>query len=175
MIRLETKLGVSNFKKLGGSHSLFYWKRNIYKGQTLYRMLLIVGVERSFSTMNRLCSRLCQRLTSDHLNQSFVADCTRRARDYNQSSIARNHISLALSASTPDSATSNIYLIHNVAYTVQTSQLAKFWFTFLPVLFWFSMVVSDKFLWFDFDLMVLENLKWKYEFTVYFQIEFCFV
>ena len=92
-------------------------------------------------------------------SSSFVADCTRRARDYNQSSIARNHISLALSASTPDSATSNIWFI---MYTVQTGPLDKFWFTFLPVLFWFSMVVSNNFLWFDFDLMVREMKVWVY-------------
>ena len=35
-------------------------------------MLLIVGVERSFSTMNRLCSRLRQRLTSDHLHHLLL-------------------------------------------------------------------------------------------------------
>lgn len=34
--------------------------------------LIIAGVERSFSSMNRLCSRLRQRLTPDHLDQLIL-------------------------------------------------------------------------------------------------------
>jgi len=40
---------------------------------TVYKyMLCYSGVERSFSTMNRLCTRLRQRLTSDHLHQLLL-------------------------------------------------------------------------------------------------------
>ena len=35
-------------------------------------MLIFAGVERSFSSMNRLCNRLRQRLTPDHLDQLII-------------------------------------------------------------------------------------------------------
>jgi len=34
--------------------------------------IVSVGVERSFSTLNRLCSKLRQRLTPDHLSQLLL-------------------------------------------------------------------------------------------------------
>ena len=88
-------------------------------------MLLIVGVERSFSTMNRLWSRLRQRLTSDHLHNLLLIaqegpEIITRAQlqeiIYHWHSQRPRRIQL-------DSATSNISFI---MYTVQTGQLAKF-------------------------------------------------